>query len=64
MGQGEYPLTLFIDPQPVGCAKYGQKHLHTQMLRRKSRRVIIWRMRVALIGGRRNGVARPRTSLA
>ena len=34
MGQGEYPLTLFIDPQPykrIGCAKYGQKHLHAKV---------------------------------
>ena len=34
MGQGEYPLTLFIDPQPykrIGCVKYGQKHLHAKV---------------------------------
>ena len=34
MGQGEYPLTLFIDPQSykrTGCAKYGQKHLHAKV---------------------------------
>ena len=35
MGQGEYPLTLFIDPKPykrIGCAaKYGQKHLHAKV---------------------------------
>ena len=34
MGQGEYPLTLFIDPQPykrIGCAKHGQKHLHAKV---------------------------------
>ena len=33
MGQGEYPLTLFIDPQRIGCAKYGQKHLHAKVIR-------------------------------
>ena len=33
MGAGEYPLTLFIDPQPykrISRAKYGQKHLHAK----------------------------------
>ena len=39
MGQGEYPLTLFIDPQPykrIGSAKYGQKHLHAKVSNAKA----------------------------